>query len=100
MSIKSCELNKFGFVQDFGDFKPIREWVDQNLDHAMLINQDDEAMLLWLKANNQRHFVFESNPTSEHLARFLYDKACGLGLRLCAVEVDETCTSTARYVED
>lgn len=97
--IESNSLNEFGFVRDFSDFKVMKEWVDTRLDHAMLVSSEDEVMAMWLKVNKQAHFVMTANPTSENLAKLLYDTARVLKLPVTAVEVDETCTSMARYEE-
>jgi 6-pyruvoyltetrahydropterin/6-carboxytetrahydropterin synthase len=43
----------------------------------------------------------ENSPTSEFVAKWIYEKLIsdfpGLRLRLKAVEIDETCTSSCRY---
>lgn len=92
------ELNNFGMAMDFADFKPIRQWIDDNLDHATLVSKDDEALLTFLGSNDQRLYTFESNPTSEHLAKFILEMCHELGLKdVCAVEIYETCTSRALY---
>ena len=90
-------LNAVGMVRDFASLKPLREWVDENLDHATLLCSEDDAMLKFVRDTQQRHYVFEGNPTSENLCRFLYEKAKEFELPVVAVEIDETCTSTARY---
>lgn len=42
-----------GFVVDFGRLKYIRQWIDKNLDHACLFNDDDPL----------RTALFEAAPT-------------------------------------
>ena len=40
-----CEsLDECGFVVDFGKLKPLREWLDENLDHACVFNRDDPLL--------------------------------------------------------
>lgn len=96
-SVSGNQLNRFGFVWDFGDFKPMKSFIDEKLDHAMLISQDDAAMIHFCEENKQKHFVLGCNPTSENLAEFLYLVATDRGIPVCAVEIDETCTCSARY---
>lgn len=38
------ELDKCGFVQDFGEMKEIKEWITKNLDHRLLLNSDDPIL--------------------------------------------------------
>ena len=69
-----------GWVTDFADIKAaFQPWYDQ-LDH---------------------HYLNEipglENPTSEHLARWIWDKVAGGLPGLCKVMVRETCTSGCIY---
>lgn len=91
------ELNQFGMVHDFSDFKPIKLWIDDWLDHGIIIAKADETMQFFCAAHAQKHFITEANPTSEHLAKLLLHQARALGVPVTTVEVDETCTSSARY---
>lgn len=102
--MRSESLNGYGMVRDFADVKVLKDWIDKNLDHGTLVSKVDQPLIDWLKANEQRHFIMPSenadhpNPTSENISKFLYKKAHELGLKeTYAVEVDETCTSKARY---
>jgi 6-pyruvoyl-tetrahydropterin synthase len=96
-------LDQYGMVRDFGDFKPLRDWIEEHWDHATLVADEDESLLAWLRANDQKYFVFSTNPTSETIAqtlfeiasRFLNDDRCFV----CRVQVQETCTSEAVYEE-
>lgn len=74
-----------GMVMDYGDIKEyLQPLVDQFLDHYYL----NETMGL-------------ENPTSEEVARWVYEKLEKSGLPgLCAVEIQETCTSGCRYVKE
>ncbi len=92
------KLDQYGMLRDFGDFKAIRKWIDENLDHATMVCDEDDSLIQFLEANKQRMFVFNENPTSENLAYLLLKKGRALGIdNLTAVEVNETCTSCARY---
>lgn len=41
LTFGSHELDASGFVLDFGKLKPIKNWLDENLDHACVLNEDD-----------------------------------------------------------
>ena len=93
------DLDKFGMLRDFGSFKIIRKWVDDFLDHATIVSKDDESLIRWLHTNNQRHYITQENPTSEFLAKLLFEKCKELGVHdIHSVTVEETCTSKAVYV--
>jgi 6-pyruvoyltetrahydropterin/6-carboxytetrahydropterin synthase len=97
LSAEASSLNRVGMVRDFGDFKPIKDWIDEKLDHATIISDEDVDLNTWLVLHQQRRYLMVGNPTSENLAREIWMKARELGIELSAVEIDETCTSCARY---
>ncbi len=72
-----------GWVMDFGDikaaFRPIRE----QLDHHYL--NEVEGL---------------ENPTSEHIARWIWHRLKPQLPALCRVEIRETCTSGCLYTGD
>ena len=85
-------------IKDFSNFKPIKEWIDENWDHSYVWKDDDEV-LAYLKEKNFRTFSMTTNPTAENMSYVLYEKAKEL---LTGVEVDkviiyETPTSFAEY---
>ncbi len=68
-----------GWVMDFGEIKAAFAPLDDQLDHRYL---NEVAGL--------------DNPTSENLARWIWDRLAG-SLPLSAVTVRETCTSGCTY---
>lgn len=96
VSVSSDTLDEFGFVVDFSSLKPIKRWIDECLDHAMLVAREDGAMRQFLLMMNQRHFVMEGNPTSENLAAEIMKKGIELGFNVTEVEINETCTSSCK----
>ena len=101
------ELDKFGMLYDFNDFKPLREWVDNRLDHATILNISDPLVdtLASLPSSTPmcRVYAMMDNPTSENLAREIFHQATQLlDLSLTnayveCVEVWESETSKAVY---
>ena len=85
--LAASELDSRGFVVEFGELAPIRRYIDSVLDHRHLND------------------VLPSQPSSENLARHLYDW-CATNLdkpivaRLRAVRVSETASTSATYQPD
>ncbi len=74
---------KSGMLMDFGDLSAVlKPFVDEFLDHWHL----NESTGL-------------ENPTSEELARWIYDRLKVQIPTLVLVRVEETCTSSAEYWE-
>jgi len=94
-------LNEFGFVKDFGEFRPLRDWVEEHWDHATLVSEQDESLLTWLRENDQKYYLFPGNPTSEIMAETLFRVASELlNDERCFVRrvtLRETCTSKVVY---
>ncbi len=71
------QLDACGFVVDFGKLKPLRSWIDENLDHACVFNQDDpyldEIQSLNEKSDSRlfKPLVVEQC-SSEGIAQYLY----------------------------
>lgn len=97
VSLSSETLDERGFVIDFGELAPLKTWIDTNLDHATLVAASDDSLLAWLRSAGQKHFVLDANPTSENLAKRIFDEATALGYALSSVEIRETCTSSAGW---
>lgn len=78
--LKSKQLNKNGFVIDYHDLQPIKEYIDNTLDHRHL-----------------NDIMGAVNPTAENLAKMLYDAFKPDFPELYAVEVCETPKTSAIY---
>lgn len=90
-------LNDQSMVADFSDINRIvKEWIDQNLDHRMLLHKDDPLVPL-LRKHDEPVFVMESDPTAEAIARAIFDHAVSRGLPVAAVRLWETGSSIASY---
>ena len=94
------ELDQNGILVDFKEIKLLNKWVDEHLDHAVLLNKEDE--LLDYLNQHGKTYTFDSNPTSETLAKFLFNKAEELLIKesshkVAFVKVNETCTCAATY---
>ena len=97
IELASPSLNDQSMVADFSDISRIvKEWIDQNLDHRMLLHRDDPLVPL-LRQHDEPVYVMESDPTAEAIARVICDYAVSQGLKVSAVRLWETGSSVASY---
>lgn len=97
ITLVNNQLNEFGMVMDFGDIKRgIQDWIDENLDHRMVLHQDDPA-IPWMQAQGEPVFIIPHNPTAENIARLIYDQAMSLGIPVQRVRLWETPRCHATY---
>lgn len=84
--LTSSELDKLGMVSDFHEVKEVLKKVLSKLDHTYL---------------NNLEFFKENNPTSENIARFIFEKFKSelSNQKLLEVIVWETETNEASYQE-
>jgi 6-pyruvoyltetrahydropterin/6-carboxytetrahydropterin synthase len=82
---------------DFTDIKrSLRTWIDNELDHRMIMHRDD-PLLPVLEAHQQPVFVIPNNPTAENIARLIFEKAREQGFPVVEVTLWETTNSCATY---
>ena len=85
-----------GMLVDFAEIKrKVQVWIDENLDHTMLLCRQDPLLPVLLE-RGERVFVMESNPTAENIARLIYERARDAGLPVTEVVLwgTEHCCST------
>ena len=99
VDIESPSLDPRGMVVSFTDVKDIvKGWIDDNLDHRMLLNREDPVVPLLLQME-EPVYLMENNPTAENIARLIFDEICRRGLKLTEVRLWETPTSFVTYRE-
>lgn len=79
VELEAYQLNEQGFVVDYGDLAPLREYLDTEVDHRDL---------------NQ---LFDFPTTAENLARHLYAWCKARWPQTVAVSVSETAQTWATY---
>ena len=95
-------LDGAGRIVDFGDVKRVfGGWLDDNLDHACIVNQADGPLRAYLTGAQSKAFVFPSESSAENLAMFLLARAAELldvdgTRRVTSLVLFETPTSSAR----
>lgn len=104
MTVEVDALDPLGRAVDFGVLKDIvGRWIDEKLDHAFLVHEEDGSMLAFLRAESQKHFTMASPPSAEEIARLIHGeagaalRAAGYGARVVEVVFFETPSCSARY---
>jgi 6-pyruvoyltetrahydropterin/6-carboxytetrahydropterin synthase len=95
--LEAPELDPLGMVVDFTRIKQVvQAWVDQTLDHKMLLHKDD-PVIPHLTQMGEPFFVMDVNPTAENIARLIYDYAQAQGLPVVEVSLWESLSSCASF---
>ena len=88
--LEAPELDHRGMLVDFSDIKQsVQHWIDDTLDHTMLLCRDDPILPL-LRERGERVFEMEANPTAENIARLIYRQARASALPVVEVTLWET----------
>src|SRR5262245_4816922 len=97
LTLESERLNDLGMVVDFTRIKQVvGRWIDEALDHKMLLHRDDPALPV-LRQLGEPVFVMDVNPTAENIARLIYDYAAAQAFPVVEVQLWETDTCHASY---
>jgi 6-pyruvoyltetrahydropterin/6-carboxytetrahydropterin synthase len=95
--LEAAALDPRGMVVDFSDVKrKIGGWIDDTLDHKMILHRDDPA-LPDLQRQQEPVFVVDVNPTAENIARLIFEQTHRLGFPVVEVTLWETENSFATY---
>lgn len=81
ITLSGDELDKTGFIRDYGELGIIKQWIDANVEHRHLND------------------VFEFNPTAENMAKYFYDTFKEIYTELTMVVVKETPKTSATYMD-
>lgn len=99
LHLEGSNLDEKDMLIDFQELKALKTWVDDKLDHATLLWEDD-PMREYIQSSGQRMFLTKKNPTSEHIAEVILTEAIRLfensRIKVACVEVNETCTTGAK----
>ena len=99
VDIEADALDPRGMVMDFGDVRDrVKGWVDDHLDHRMLLCRRDPLVPLLTEAGEPL-YLMDENPTAENIARHILQEVRRQGLRLAEVRLWETPSSYATYRE-
>ncbi len=97
ISLEGTELDRLGMLVDFSHIKKVMQtWIDETLDHKMILHRDD-PVLPELHRQQEPVLVVDFNPTAENIARMIFDYAKEQGLPIVEVTLWETENSFATY---
>ena len=97
IKIASETLDERGMVVDFSDVKKIiAAWIDDNLDHRMILNREDPVVPVF-EEMNEPVFLLDDNPTAENIARLIFDFTLKAGFPIIKVDLWETPRCFASY---
>jgi len=95
--LEAERLDERGMVRDFSEIKDsIGRWIDEHLDHRMILNRADPAVPALQKLGEPLHLI-DTNPTAENIARLIYEHAAASGYPVVEVRLWETPASCAIY---
>src|SRR5207253_10273536 len=97
ITLAAPSLDALGMVVDFARIKRVvHTWIDETLDHKMLLHQDDPVLPL-LRQQDEPVYVMQVNPTAENIARLIYDFTAAQGFPVVEVQLWETAHCCATY---
>lgn len=97
IELSSRDLDEQSMVADFSDIgRIVKAWIDQNLDHRMLLNRNDPLAPI-LRKQDEPLFLMDGDPTAEAIAKVIFDYAASQGLGVTEVRLWETPGSVASY---
>jgi 6-pyruvoyltetrahydropterin/6-carboxytetrahydropterin synthase len=97
ITIESPKLDDLGMVMDFSTIKDVvSSWIDDNLDHRMILHRHDPVLPI-LEKMNEPVYVVDVNPTAENIARLIYDFAHKQSFPVSEVLLWETDSCYATY---
>jgi 6-pyruvoyltetrahydropterin/6-carboxytetrahydropterin synthase len=95
--IEAPGLDQRGMVMDFNDIKRVvSTWIDENLDHRMILRRDDPAVPL-LERLGEPLYLLEVNPTAENIAKLIFDVTAREGFPVVETRLWETPRCFATY---
>ena len=97
ITIESPQLDARGMVLDFSDIKDVvSRWIDEELDHRMLLRRDDPVVPL-LEGLGEPMHLMDVNPTAENIARLIFDYTAARRFPVVEVRLWETPRCYATY---
>ncbi len=98
--LRGDTLDRCDILYEFSALKQhVRNWINETLDHKMLLRKDDPLVAPLQKLGEPVH-LFDTNPTAEAIARLIYEQCERSGLPIEEVRVWETDSSWASYLKE
>jgi 6-pyruvoyltetrahydropterin/6-carboxytetrahydropterin synthase len=97
ITVKAAALDNQGMVLDFNEIKSVvSRWIDENLDHRMILRRDDPAVPM-LQKLGEPLYLLDVNPTAENIAKLIAEYAQAKGIPITEVRLWETPNCFATY---
>jgi 6-pyruvoyltetrahydropterin/6-carboxytetrahydropterin synthase len=97
VTLEADSLDRLGMVVDFVEMKRVLAgWLDETFDHTLLLHKDD-PLVRTLRDAGEKVLPLDVSPTTENLAKLIFDYAKGRGLPVVEVMLWETPYSYATY---
>jgi 6-pyruvoyltetrahydropterin/6-carboxytetrahydropterin synthase len=97
ITIETESLDGKGMVIDFNEIKRrINGWIDDHLDHRMVLHRDDPIVPI-LEKQGEPMYLLDVNPTAENIAKLIADIAREQGVPVVEVKLWETPHCFATY---
>jgi 6-pyruvoyltetrahydropterin/6-carboxytetrahydropterin synthase len=95
--LEAPQLDDRGMVLDFSDIKQVvSRWIDENLDHRMILCRDDPAVAVLQKLGEPLHLI-DANPTAENIAKLIFEFTSAPGFPVVETHLWETPRCYATY---
>lgn len=99
-------LDEFGMGIDYTVLGKFTKAIENELDHKLLLDKSDEKLIELCKQEGYAVVVFNGNPTSENIAKYIYNTLeaymltlNSIGAFVVSVTVEETCTTACTYTQ-
>ena len=97
VTVAGSELDSNGMLTDFSGLRrSIGAWIDATLDHKLVLHKDD-PLLPVLREMGDPVLALDDHPTTENLAKFIFEHVQREGYAVTEVTLWETPTSYATY---
>ena len=97
VTLRAEKLDEQGMVADFDSLqRRVRSFVDEQLDHQMLLHEDD-PLVATLRSAGESFRTLRFTPTAENLARLIFEHAEVAGLPVVEVRLEEQPGSVATF---
>lgn len=68
----SKPMDESGMIVDFGILNQvIKTWLDDNLDHSLILNAKDSELIDFVENHNMKYFILQREPTVENIIEIL-----------------------------
>ncbi len=100
ITIEHDYLNENDMIEDFVKMKPIKDWLDENFDHSLILNSSDTLNSFEFIKDMKVYILKNTEPTAEVLSKLICHKIPELinyNPKKITVQFYETAKNCASY---